>query len=295
VTLVGIRRAFTGAYYDVLNHHTLQVAAALSYYLVLSVFPALIALSAVMGLIPFPDLFTRVLDLMSRLLPEDTMRMITTVLKDLLAANEKSWLSFGMIGTIWAASGAFNAIIEALDIAYDVNESRSWWKTRLLSVGLAGMTTALLLSALIVMILGPRFGVWLAGKIYLSRVFVMLWPALHWAIAITFTILAVELLYLYAPNVKQRFMATLPGAALAVSCWLGLSYGLGFYFRHFANYSHTYGTLAGFIAFMTWLYWNALALLVGAEINSELAKESAKGRLLPKEEAVAEQPWDRAA
>jgi membrane protein len=295
VTLVGIRRAFTGAYYDVLNHHTLQVAAALSYYLVLSVFPALIALSAVMTLIPFPDLFTRVLDLMSRLLPEDTMRMITTVLKDLLTANEKSWLSFGMIGTIWAASGAFNAIIEALDIAYDVNETRSWWKTRLVSVGLAAMTAALLVSALTVMILGPRFGMWLAGKIYLSRVFVMLWPVLHWAIAISFTVLAVELLYLYAPNVKQRFMATLPGAALAVSCWLGLSYGLGFYFRHFANYSHTYGTLAGFIAFMTWFYWNALALLVGAELNSELAKESAKGRVLPKEEAVAEQPWDRAA
>jgi membrane protein len=295
VTRVGLRRAFTATYRDLLDHHTLQVAAALSYYLALSVFPALIFLSAVMASIPLPDLFARVLDLMSRLLPSDTMRMIHSVLTDLLAANKKSWLSFGMVGTIWVASGAFGAIIEALDIAYDVAETRAWWKTRLLAIGLSGMTAALLLSALAVMILGPRFGAWLAARVYLSRAFVLLWPAIHWAIAITFTLITVELLYFFAPNVKQRFGATLPGAILAVACWLGFSYGLGFYFRHLANYSRTYGTLAGFIAFMTWFYWNSLALLVGAELNSELAKESDQGQLLPKAEAVAEKPWDRAA
>jgi len=295
VTLVGLRRALIAAYRDLLRHHTLQVAAALSYYLVLSVFPALIFLSAMMASIPLAGLFPRVLDLMSRLLPSDTMRMIQAVLRDLLAANEKSWFSFGMVGTIWVASGAFSAIIEALDIAYDANDSRPFWKTRLLAVGLAAMTAALLLSALTVMILGPRFGAWLAARIYLSREFVLLWPAIHWGIAITFTLIAAELLYFVAPDIKQRFFATLPGAILAVTCWLGFSYGLGFYFRHIANYSRTYGTLAGFIAFMTWFYWNSLALLVGAELNAELAKESDRGQLLPKQESVVEEPWDRAA
>ncbi len=295
MTLVGLRRALIAAYRDLLRHHTLQVAAALSYYLVLSVFPALIFLSAMMASIPLAGLFPRVLDLMSRLLPSDTMRMIQAVLRDLLAANEKSWFSFGMVGTIWVASGAFSAIIEALDIAYDANDSRPFWKTRLLAVGLAAMTAALLLSALTVMILGPRFGAWLAARIYLSREFVLLWPAIHWGIAITFTLIAAELLYFVAPDIKQRFFATLPGAILAVTCWLGFSYGLGFYFRHIANYSRTYGTLAGFIAFMTWFYWNSLALLVGAELNAELAKESDRGQLLPKQESVVEEPWDRAA
>ena len=292
---MGLRRALAAAYRDLLRHHTLQVAAALSYYLVLSVFPALIFLSAMMASIPLAGLFPRVLDLMSRLLPYDTMRMIQAVLRDLLAANEKSWFSFGMVGTIWVASGAFSAIIEALDIAYDANDSRPFWKTRLLAVGLAAMTAALLLSALTVMILGPRFGAWLAARIYLSREFVLLWPAIHWGIAITFTLIAAELLYFFAPDIKQRFFATLPGAILAVTCWLGFSYGLGFYFRHIANYSRTYGTLAGFIAFMTWFYWNSLALLVGAELNAELAKESDRGQLLPKQESVVEEPWDRAA
>ncbi len=295
VTWVGLRRALAASYRDLLSHHTLQVSAALSYYLVLSVFPALIFLSAVMASLPLPNLFDRVLGLMWRLLPADSMRMIHSVLTDLLGANRKSWISFGMIGTIWAGTAAFDALIEALDIAYDANETRPWWKTRLMAIGLAGLTAALLLSALAVLLVGPRFGGWLAARIYLSREFVLLWPAVHWGIAITFTLFTVELLYFFAPNVKQRFLATLPGAILAVACWLGFSYGLGFYFRHVANYSRTYGTLAGFIAFMTWFYWNSLALLAGAELNAELAKESAKGQLQPKEELGEEEGVDRAA
>lgn len=295
MTRLGIRRALSATYRDLLGHHTLQVSAALSYYLVLSVFPALIFLSAVMASIPLADMFSRVLDLMSRLLPADSMRMVHSVLSDLLAAHQKSWLSFGMIGAIWVASAAFDAVIEALDIAYDVKERRPFWKTRLLAVGLSAISAALLVSALVVMILGPRFGAWLAAQIYLSREFVQLWPAIHWTIAITFTLVTVELLYFLAPNVKQRFAATLPGAILAVVCWIGFSYGLGFYFRHIAHYSRIYGTLAGFIAFMTWFYWNSLALLVGAELNSELAKESAEGQLPAKQESDVDERLDRAA
>jgi membrane protein len=95
VTWVGLRRAFTATYRDLLSNHTLQVSAALSYYLVLSVFPALIFLSAMMSSLPIPDLFGRVMALMSRLLPPDSMHMIQSVLTDLLKANRTSWLSFG--------------------------------------------------------------------------------------------------------------------------------------------------------------------------------------------------------
>ena len=295
MTRAGLKRAFIATYQDVLQHHMLQVAAALSYYLVLAVFPGLIFLSAVMGSIPLPDLFGRVLGIMSLLLPADTMRMVQSVLLDVLATNRKAWLSFGMLGAIWVASAAFAAITEALDIAYDVSDDRPFWKTRLQAIGIGAITAGLVSSALVVMIVGPRFGSWLAGRIYLSKEFVLLWPAIHWAIAIVFTLVAVELLYFLAPNVKQRFGATLPGAIFAVTCWLGLSYLLGFYFRHVANLSRTYGTLAGFIAFMTWFYWNSFALLVGAELNAELAKESAKGQLPQKEQSITEDTLGRAA
>lgn len=126
--------------------------------------------------------------------------------------------------------------------------------------GLAVITGLLLLVALAVMIVGPRFGEWLAERFYLSGLFVWRWPVIHWTVAIGFTVLAVEVLYFIAPNVKQRFRATLPGAILSVTFWIGLSYLLGLYFRHFADYNRTYGTLGGFIAFMTWFYWTSFSL-----------------------------------
>jgi membrane protein len=129
------------------------------------------------------------------------------------------------------------------------------------------------------MIVGPRFGGWLASRVHLSALFVLLWPYIQWSVAIAFTILAVEALYFLAPNVKQRFWATLPGAVLAVGCWIGLSYALGIYFRSFANFNKTYGTMGAVIALMVWLYWTSFFMLVGAELNCQLAKESAKGKI----------------
>ena len=159
MTRTGLKRAFAASYHDVLQHHTLQTAAALSYYLVLAVFPGLIFLSAIMGLIPLPDLFGRVLGTMSLLLPADTMRVVQSVLLDVLATNRKAWLSFGMVGAIWVASAAFDALTEALDIAYDVHDDLPFWKTRLRAMGLGVITAGLLSSALAVMIVGPRFGI----------------------------------------------------------------------------------------------------------------------------------------
>ena len=131
MTRAALKRAISATYQDVQNHHTLQVAAALSYYSILAVFPGLIFLSAVMGLIPLTDLFARTLDVMARILPPDTMRFVQSMLINLVGANHKAWLSFGMSGIIWVASSAFDAVIEALDIAYDVKGSRPLWRSRL--------------------------------------------------------------------------------------------------------------------------------------------------------------------
>ncbi len=277
-----MKRALSCTYRDLVRHHTLQVSAALSYYLVLSVFPCLIFLSAIVGFVSLPDLFNHVLLLMGRLLPADTMKMVYSVLGDVLASHRGTWLSLGMLGLVWTASAAFDSMIEALDIAYDVTDDRPFWKTRLLAIALAAIIGSLLLTSLGVMVVGPRFGDWLASRLELSAVFVAVWPILRWLLAICFTILAVEVLYYLAPNVKQRFGATLPGAVLSVVVWNGLSFVLGYYFRHWANLNRTYGTLGGFIAFMTWLYWTSFVLLVGAELNAELAKESKKGSVPPK-------------
>ena len=290
-----LTHALTRTYSDIQNNHTMQMAAALSYYFVLSLFPALIFLSAVVAYLPVPDLFNQALALMARFLPADTMGLVRRILADVVSPNKGTFPSFGILGALWAASGGFAATIEALNMAYEVKDDRPFWKTRPLAVGLAFITGALMLVALSVMIVGPRFGEWLAGKVHLSSLFVLLWPFIHWTTAVLFTILAVEVLYFIAPNVKQRFMATLPGAILAVSCWMGLSYLLGIYFRHFANFNKTYGTLGAAVALMIWLYWTGFAMLAGAELNAELAKMSREGRLQEKHEPPAITKIDLAA
>lgn len=282
--LTDARVALVQTYSDILSNHTLQMAAALAYYFVLSLFPALIFLSAVVAFLPVPNLFNEALALLGTFLPEDSMGLVRRVLADVITPNRGTFLSFGIFGTLWAASGGFAAMIEALDIAYDAKDDRPFWKTRPLALGLAVITGILLLIALSVMIVGPRFGEWLAGRVHLSQLFVVVWPYIHWSIAVAFTILAVEAVYFLAPNVKQRFLATMPGAVLAVGCWIGLSYLLGMYFRHFTNFNKTYGTLGAAIALMVWLYWTGFALLVGAELNAEIAKRTKAGRVEEKKE-----------
>lgn len=274
-----VQHALLRTYDDVGNNHTLQMAAALSYYFVMSLFPALILLSAMVAYLPVPDLFNTALSLMSRIVPADSMGIVRKVLSDVVAPNRGAFLSFGIVGTLWSASGGFSAAIEALNIAYDADENRPFWVTKPLAIGLTFLLGGLLLIALAVMVVGPHFGEWLAGRMHLSQLWVWAWPYVHWTVSVAFTVLAVEALYFLAPNVKQRFFATLPGAILAVGFWIGLSYGLGVYFRRFANLNKTYGTLAAAVALMVWLYWTGFAMLVGAELNAELAKKTKAGAI----------------
>src|SRR5258707_11644720 len=156
------------------------MAAALSYYFVLSIFPALILFFAALASLPFPSLYTRVFTLIFTLLPAQAVPPVEAVLLDVLGTNHRAWLSLGTIGTIWVASSAFDAMIEALDVAYDVKDLRPFWKTRLLALCLAVTTGCLLLTGLTIMILGPRFGAWLAARMALPPHLASLWPAFYW-------------------------------------------------------------------------------------------------------------------
>src|SRR6266404_109932 len=290
-----LQAAITHTYDDIQDNHTLQMAAALSYYFVISLFPGLIFLSAVVAYLPVPDLFDQALTLMSRFVPAESMGLVRKVLTDVVTPYRTTFLSFGLLGTMWAASGGFAAAMEALNIAYDAQETRPFWKTRPLALALTLLMGTLLLTALSAMIVGPRFGEWLAAKLHSVNLFIVLWPYIRWIIAVTFAVLSVEALYFLAPNVKQRFWASLPGAILAVAAWLALSYLLGIYFRQFANFNKTYGTLGAAVALMVWLYWTGFAMLVGAELNAELAKFSRAGKIPEKPEPPVITKLDLAA
>ena len=184
-------------------------------------------------------------------------------------------LTFGILFTLWSASSGFTALIDALNTAYDVSETRRYWKTRGLAMLLTFSVGCLLIIALSLLLVGPGLSARLTEAFGLGD----LWPYVRWAVAIACTVLAVELLYFVAPNVKQKFLSTLPGALIAVGGWLGLSYLLGIYFQNFSAYSRGYGSLGVALAFSIWLYWTGFVVLIGAQFNAELLHE-AGGRLL---------------
>lgn len=281
-----IRKILVNAYNDIMNNHTMSMAAGLSYYFVLGLFPLLILLASLVGYLPIPNLFEQILVTMSKVVPAESMGLVRKVVASVIQPHG-GLLTFGIVGTLWSASGGFAGLIEALNVAYDVPETRPIWKTRLLALGLTFVTGLLLVIGLGVMIFGPKLGIWIANLVDLGPTFTVVWPYVKWAVSIAFTVLAVEVIYFWAPNVEQRFLATLPGAIVGVIFWIGSSYGLGIYFQKFANYNKTYGILGAAMALMVWLYWSWFAILVGAEINSELVKAGGEGKLELKEKPPA--------
>ena len=277
--LAAFGRRFTGlgtaavqTWYRLQKNHTLAIAAGLSYYFLLSLFPAMIFAAAVLGYLPLPHLFDQLMYGMSKVVPPESMAVVRKTLESVFIPNRAGLISFGMLFTLWSTSGGFNAIIEGLNVAYDVPETRRIWRTRLLALELTFIVGILMVTALAVLIVGPEFGNWVARHTHTTILFAWIWPRLRWFIAVGFTVLAIELLYFLAPNIKQRFWATLPGAIFAVSAWILVSLGLGIYLREFPNYNKTYGSLGAVIALMLWFYLSGIVLLVGAEFNAEYAR-----------------------
>ncbi len=260
-------------YHDLDRTRVFSIAAGLAYYFVLALFPLLIFLATLLGFLPFPHLFDQILDLMARFVPPDAMGLVKQVLQSVLKARHPGLLSFGIIGTLWAASGGFAAMMEALDIAYDVKQSRPFWKSKLVSLGLTCTIGAFMAIAMVVLMAGPKFGVFLARFFHVSWLFAKLWPFLRWGIEFLCIVVALELLYYMGPNVKQRFKSTLPGALIGVTAWIVASIAVSIYISHFGNYNATYGALGAGIALMLWLYVSAVAILIGAEVNAELLHE----------------------
>jgi membrane protein len=260
------------AWLDLQNNHTQAFAAGLSYYFLMGLFPALIALAAIVGYLPIPNLFQEILNVMSRFVPPESMGLVRRVVGDVISPNRGKLLSFGVLGAIWAVSGGFASVMEALNVAYDVPETRPFWKTRLLAMLLSVQIGALMVAALAVMLVGPRFGEWMANTFHLSFVWAYVWPYLRIGFALFAVVVAVEVMYVVGPNVKQNFRYTSWGAVIAVVTWLTLSHLLGLYFRQVVHLNRTYGSLGAAVALMVWLQGTAMSLLIGAEINSEIVK-----------------------
>ena len=256
---------------DLEKNHTMAFAAALAYYFVLALFPFLIFLSVVVARLPLPDFFGQVMGLVARVVPASSMGPLKTLIRTILSTHSRV-LTFGILLTLWSASSGFTALIDALNTAYNVSETRRYWKTRSLAIGLTFSVGCLLVMALGLLLVGPSLSARLTEEFGMRT----LWPYVRWAVAIACTVVAVELLYFVAPNVKRRFVSTLPGALIAVGGWIGLSDLLGIYFRYFSSYSRGYGSLGVALAFSIWLYWTGFLVLIGAQFNAELLQDAKK-------------------
>ena len=277
------RRVIVRTVQDVDRNHTLAFAAALSYYFVMAFFPALIALAAIIAYLPIPNLFNTMVGTLSRVMPPESTGLVRKIVAEIITPNRGALLSFGLLGTLWSASGGFANMIEALNVAYNVPETRPMWKTRLLALELTFEVGILILFAFSVMIVGPEFGAYLAGHMGFSWAFAMAWPYLRYALAVAFIVLAVEGLYFHGPNIKHRFLDTLPGAALAVLGWILLSSLLSLCVHRVAHLNKTYGVLGGGIALLLWMYWSSFTVLIGAVLNSEIIQERGDGKLALKQ------------
>jgi membrane protein len=262
-----IKRSLITIYNDVYDEHLFVFAAGLSYYFVLSVFPLLVSMASLLGYVPVPHLFEGLLSLMARLVPGDGMSLVRSIVSDVVSHKHSHFLKLGLVVTIWTASSGVAAIIDGLDVVYRVHETRRVWKTRPIALGLTLMAGSLLLVAVVLMVEGTYFGLWFTTKFDLNPATLAAWHYLRWGIAIVVAVLAVELLYHFGPNVKQRFRDSLTGAIIAVMTWIGLSYLLGSYFRHFESLDKTYGPLGAAIGLYVWFYLSGFAILFGGEIN----------------------------
>lgn len=262
-------------------------AAALTYFGVLAVFPALLVGVAVLGLLGQSATDT-VLDNVQKLAPGSLRDLLHTAVTQVRADRGASGALavVGLLFALWSASGYIAAFIRASNVVYDIREGRPVWKTTPLRLGLTLLLMLLLLaSAVIVVFTGPLAR--RAGDVLgLGDTALTVWSIVKWPVLVVLVAFMIALLYWAAPNVRDRgFRWISPGSVLAVLLWLVLSGGFAAYVANFGSYNKTYGTVAGVIVFLVWLWLSNLAILLGLEFDAELARERAiEGGMPAKEE-----------
>jgi membrane protein len=249
-------------------------AAALTYYGVLSIFPALLAIVSILGLIG-SSAIQPMIDNLSKVAPGPAKQILTGALQGLQQGGGAGLLFIvALAGAIWSASGYISAFMDASNAIYDIDEGRPIWKKLPLRIFITVLMLVLLAaSALAVVLTGPIAEQ--AGKVLgVGSSALTIWNIAKWPVLVLIVSFMFAVLYYSAPNVKQPGLkAVLPGGLLAVVVWIVASAAFAFYVANFGSYNKTYGTLGGVIVFLVWLWLTNLAILLGAEFNAERARQ----------------------
>ena len=263
-------------------------AAALTYYGLLSLFPALIAMVSLLGLFGDPKTTTASLtEIITSIGPESAAETFEGPINSIVSNQSAAGFAFvfGLLVALWSASGYIGAFMRASNVIYETPEGRPFWKLRPLQLAVTlVMIIALVLLALGLVLTGPVVEA-IAGPVGLSDAAVDVWNIAKWPVMVVIFVLMVDLLYYASPNVKLRgFRWATPGCLVALVAWAIVSVAFAFYVSNFGSYDKTYGTLGGFVALLVWLWVSNLAILFGHQLNAERERSAEIKEGMPRAE-----------
>ena len=264
-------------YRQIENDEVLARSAALSYYFIFALFPMLFFLVALMGIFAQShDLQGKLFSYAGRFMPPDTMGLLQKTLQEIANKTSGLKLAFGAVLALWSASGGVSSVMDALNRCYNVKDSRSYFKQKLISIGLTIAISILIIVALVMVIYGGDIAQFVGDRTGLSDITIRVWQVAQWTLAFFFVVLSFALLYYWGPDVEQQWQWITPGALVGVIVWLAASVSLRVYLHYFNNFSKTYGSLGAVILLLLWLYISGMAILIGGEINSEIEHAAAE-------------------
>ena len=277
---LGFRRIAQHCWESVSRDDLTGRAAQLAYYFVFSLFPGLIAASAVVGMVAtsgrqFSD---RLLEYLGSVIPPSGFQVVADTFNETAHASSGRKLLLGIVVALWSASAGTSAIQDALNSVHQVKESRPYWRARLEAICLTIVVGVISILALAILLSGDAVAAYLSGVIKVPILFMILCRLLAWPIAFVVAAIGFALVYYVAPDVpKAKWRWITPGAVIGILIWLAASTGLRVYLHFFNSFSVTYGSLGAVIVLLTWFYLSGLSLLLGAEINVAI-QEIAAGR-----------------
>jgi membrane protein len=270
---LGLVDFFKLTYKEVSEDHVMAFAGNLTYKALFAIFPFFTFLLSLLGIFNADGLVTTMVDQLSGVVPESARTFIEDQLLSITRSQAESAFTFGAIISIalalWGVSGAFRSVMEAMNVMYEVEEDRPFWKVYGLSIFMSLAVVVLLLGSLVLVVFGQPIGVAVADVVGLGSVFATVWSILQWPVVACVVLFAFALIYYFAPAAKQRFRWISPGSIIAFVFWLIFSLLFSLYASTFggSSYNETYGSLAGVIVLMLYVYYSALIMLVGAEMN----------------------------
>jgi len=257
---------------DILNG-----AAVLGFYLMLAIFPAMIFVLAIIPYLPIAKIDQAIMELLRQALPASAADMFTGVVQEVTREQRGGLLSFGLLAALWATSTGMYAIMQQLNIAYDVDEGRGFLRARLVAIGLSLLFVVLVLGGFSLIVLGGQIQEWLASRFGFGDALLAFFIVFRWVIILAGLQLAFSVIYYLAPNVEQKFKFITAGSVAGVLVLLVASLAFAWYTQSFGNYDATYGSVGAVMVLMMWLYIAGLAILFGSEINALLKRRDAGG------------------